>query len=210
VKSFKSFKVGLPYGWLGGGTVHLIVLREFLGYSFWTGDREVLFHRVTLPVQAANADPTGFIAPNWPNRYPWTNAVAIDPAGGVLRYPLPGTPEFSVQPTRVVSRLLLPVVTGAIAPFAGGTTRFDFLNSDEFDTGSPSAGNFATSLDVAWNSITQSGFQVNAGLVFEAPMQTLTADQLRIGGDTCSLQIVTPDGSVPAGSYIDFVRYGTL
>jgi hypothetical protein len=204
---FKEFKIGLPYGWLGGGTVYLLVLREHMGYAFWTGDKEVIFHRVTLPVLEAGANITTALVPNWPNRFPWTNAVAYDSVSG-KRFPLPGQPQFGVTPTRVVARYLLPAA--ATIPSGGIQTTFDFINTDDFDTGSVGEANIASALPVYWPGFTQSGLDLAGTGILECPIQTLNSDQIRIGGDSCSLVIISPDSSAPAGSFIDLVRYGTL
>ena len=79
--SFSGFRFGLPFGWLGGGAVKLMLLRTPDAHTLWNGFPEIIFHRFRTQIIAASAvpaDPTTLTPTpfyNWPKRFPWTHAI---------------------------------------------------------------------------------------------------------------------------------------
>jgi hypothetical protein len=202
---FKALQYGLPFGWLGGGLVHLLILRENFGDVLFTGNPEVVIQRQRMPVRAPASNPAS-IAPNWPLTFPWLNA--INNLGGSQ----PGAAVFSVTPTRIALRLR------SAPPGAGGVLRLFSWATDDFDAQNTALdvastydalGTSASILDVAFPSVTASAFQVGGVTVAEFPLVMYTANALRCGGPSAVVALVDI-GSVYANAYVDIVRYGVL
>lgn len=200
---FCGFTWGLPFGWLGGGLAHLIVIKERGGNAFWTDDPEVIFHRVTLPIYATTDNPA-VLMPNMPLRFPWQFANG-QRVSGVAAFP--GAPRVNVIPTKTIFRLRQAANT-----VGGATTRLLFVETDQFDGNGQGTyfANTASWVDLYWQVYAATGFQVNGTALSEYPTQTMTADTLRLGGDACALAIVSLDAAIPNTSFMDVIRYGKL
>ena len=215
--TFRSFRFGLPYGWLGGGLANMLVLREHVGYAFWTGEPEVLFHAVTVPVyQTTGAPAAAAVVPNWPTRFPWRQALSTF-SGGNVQFPLP--PALVVVPTKYVLRLRVAAIP------AGATIRLTLGQTRDFDTPIIAAGvnpqlpTYGTeialttqgaSYDLLWNAWAQSGLTIGGVAQVEYPMQTLAAELLRGGGDKAILTAVDLHNNLGSTQYLDIARYGRI
>lgn len=201
---FRGFKWGLPSGWLGGGLAHLIVIKEDRGSTFWTDDPEVIFHRVTLPIFQP-ADNPAVLPANWPLRFPWENAASATGPNGLTV--LSGTPRMAVTPTKTLFRLRLATLAKP------ATTRLLFTETDQFDGNGVNNYfiNTASWLDLFWQTYAPTGFTVNGVAYPEYPVQVLTGEACRLGGDSTALAIVdVSPAAIAEGSFMDIVRYGQL
>jgi hypothetical protein len=207
---FRSFKWGLPFGWLGGGLAQLYVICEKESGLFWTEAPEVVFHRLTLPIYETAANPAG-VAPNWPLRFPWPNATSL--ATGVAT-PQGDQPALAVCPTRIVLR---PRVTSILPANAPLTLRLSHWQSQDFDytfggTTNP-FGTTGTYFDTFWPTFVNSGFTIGGAAVIEWPAQTYDANIFKIGGDNAQVAVIDVANAlaaVPAQRFIDIVRYGRI
>ena len=83
---FEGFRFGLPFGWLGGGLVHLLIFQTPDADVLWHGNAELIFHRARYKINqpaeldAAIVNDAPF---NWPLRFPWPHAFrAVTPQKG--------------------------------------------------------------------------------------------------------------------------------
>lgn len=199
---FSGFEWGLPFGWLGGGNATIIVFRTSDADVDWSDRSELIFHRMRLPILAANAT----VAPssNWPTRFPWQYALSgIDATNS---YPQRGQPALAVAPTRTLLRLRMQTVSAAAAMrvFFTGTDAFD-----EDNTGNIVAGNPATAVDVQWSSWASVAVAGVYTQQFQTQMFTGELERLscNMGG---GVALVDLSGGVLTGQYVDVVRYGVL
>lgn len=193
--AFDGFRWGLPFGWLGGGVAHLLVLLTPDSRVDFSGAAEVIFHRVRVPVLDAGV--ALLTDANWPRRFPWPDAVAT--LGGVL-VDQRGDPLIAPVPTRVALRLRKDNLA---APAA---MRIIWTGTDDFDLGTITGavlGADLTYVDVNWPAITPS-----PPAAF--PLLTLQSPEVRLGGDLCTVNFVDLTGGDLTGTYVDVVRYGRI
>lgn len=196
---FIGFTWGLPFGWLGGGLARLVVFHTLEAQAFWTGNPEVIFHRVRIPIYQPSRLDSGDInnaRNNWPSRFPWTQAPAGQ--GGV------GT--IGVEPTRVLMALR------GISPLAAPVDmRLIYQGTNEFARSSTDAAVLTTPLyeDITWPSWTATGTSGN--LATQNPVLVLNSAIARLGADDGGIAAVDLSGSSALNNgYIDVVRYGRL
>ena len=105
---FQSFSWGLPFGWLGGGTVTIAVFQTPESWADWTPNNEMIFHRFRAQILAPGSIPAaGSITSwprNWPLRFPALNVQrgsSSIPQGGAPQITIsqPGTIEFNLHTT---------------------------------------------------------------------------------------------------------------
>lgn len=203
--TFKSFDWGLPFGWLGGGLAQLIVLCEEDAGLFWATEPEVIFHRMTLPIYETASNPLS-IAPNWPARFPWANAISNATAAAVAQG---DQPALVVKPTRTLLRPRVAALAGALA------LRMSFWQTEDLDytfggtlKTSAQTGSF---VDTNFAAFVNSGFTINGAGVIEWPEKSLTADVLPgIAGDNAIVAFIDTANALGAGQFIDVVRYGRI
>lgn len=192
---FSEFEWGLPFGWLGGGTSVLYVIHnEKADVTFPSVRPVVIFHRLQLTIVNGNVDAAPVI--NWPNQFPWSNAIRVS---GGNNQPQPAAPIFSVDPDVALFRLNL---TGFLAPV---TLTLQIRNVDAFDLKSDpdqTAGytNVNQFYDLTFNPV--------AGPNTPA-VAWLPAEVARLGGDSAAVSILDTAG-VLAGSTVDVIRYGRI
>ena len=181
---FSGFTYGLPFGWLGGGNVSLVVFRTPDAKVDWIDRSELIFHRQRVQILA----PAALVSRvNWPIAFPWANALQ-----GANSLPQGGTPNISVTPTRIAMALLLGTL-GAAA-----TMRMSFVNS-EFETTD-------VAYDVVWGTWASFG-----GTQYQ--LQFLPVEAFRLGGSACAMTAIDATGTLSGGAepvYVDIVRYGVL
>ncbi len=202
VGPFDGFKWGLPFGWLGGGVAHLLVLLTPDADVDFTGGRapEVLFHRLRLLIRDPAVPPAPLpTTPNWPLRFPWPSAVA---SLGAVLIDQRGEPSIAIAiPTRMVLRLR----EGALA--APDTMRMIWTSTDPFDVGGLSGlvvGTDTSYFDVAWPAN-------GLAAVPAFPVATLDGPENLLGGDFSYVTLwdFTPGGAL-VGEYVDIIRYGLI
>jgi len=193
--AFEGFKWGLPFGWLGGGVAHLLVMLTPDAEVDLPGQAEVVIHRVRLPVIA----PAGAFSAdtNWPLRFPWPDAIAT--LGGVL-VDQRGDPILSPKPTRTLLRLVNDTLA---APAA---MRIVWTATDDLDLGGISGevlSNNSSYLDMTWPAI---GVSPPAAY----PVITIEGPEVNLGGDFCKVTLFDIGGGEITGDSVDIVRYGLL
>lgn len=187
VGDFKSFEWGLPFGWLGGGTVLLYVLHtpeakvDFAGLS--TGP--VIFHRLRIPVEAVGANPT---PANWPGAFPWPSAArTIAPAmlqGGTAIVPL----------TMAHAMFRLGQVVEAPVPLVLVWTGADPL--DIGPTGAVAAG----------KTLYELTFPASIGASAAGAVAWIPPEVHELTGGATVMQVMDPSGTY-VGQTVDVVRY---
>lgn len=191
--AFDGFRWGLPFGWLGGGVAHLLVLLTPDSRVEFSGHTEVIFHRVRVPVLAADA--VALTDANWPLRFPWPDAVAT--LGGVL-VDQRGDPLIAPVPTRTLLRLRPDAPLAAPAAM-----RISWTNTDAFDLNA--AGTLTgdgSYVDVNWPA--------NAPPTSYFPLLSLDAQESHMGGDLCVVNFFDLNGDIGADAFVDVVRYGRI
>lgn len=195
---FSGFEWGLPFGWLGGGNVLLLVFRTMDAKAEWTDRSEVVFHRTRIPIVSPAAVPTA-PAFNWPTRFPWPHAVF-----GAEQLTQAGTPVLSVVPTRTMLSLRMSALASS------ATMRVYFVGSDELAEGPTGAVNLteAPSYDViwgVWSSIASANFPA------QFQFQYLPVELYRLGANDGGVVFVDGSGGLLlSGQFVDVVRYGVL
>lgn len=192
-KRFEGFDYGLPYGWLGGGTVTLFLFKTEGSEVWWNGEQsEVLFHRFRTTIRTEPATSPGLR--NWPDKFPWPQ---------MYRY-VAGGPQESQQgqPTLAISRhTRVALRLNSTADYTGDNEcSIVFWGSDDFSTG---ADGITTSnadyfsYDLAWPLV--------ANPILHLPSE--------IAAQACNqwgISIVAPIGSALIGQTVDICRYGIL
>lgn len=201
---FSGFTWGLPFGWLGGGSATLIVLRTAdAGVTWPTDHNEVIYHRIRLQIVQDTTLPVSggaYSGPlNWPQRFPWTQAVQ-----GANSLNQRGRPGIAVFPTRTALSLRMATV-------AGSTMRMYFIGTNDFDVGSTGVASMTgvRAVDIAWGMWAQQG---GAPAPFNSAFQTmmLTGEAERFAADAGAVALAAPAGSELVEDYVDIVRYGRL
>lgn len=199
--SFGGFEYGLPFGWLGGGSAMLIVMRTPDSDVFWTGNPEIIFHRTRLQIYAAGSAPLAAdVRLNWPKRFPWPNAEF-----GANNIKQSGLPAIGVSPTRTAFRLRM---TSLANP---ADMRAVFYGSNDFGWSSAGTATLTDTVfvDFTWGSYTQVGVAAPPGPYY--PSQITTGQLERFACDNGSVSLIDITGAATLeGQFVDVVRYGTL
>jgi len=202
--SFSGFQWGLPFGWLGGGSATLIVLRTPDAEVFWTGNPEIIFHRQRMRIYAPAALPNLATTPfyNWPKRFPWAQAQF-----GTNSLRQSGQPGLAVTPTRTAMRLnLIPLA-------ATNDVRLMFCGSNDFaeDANGAVVLTDLACVDMTWGTNAMIVGSVN--LVNQFPTQMLTGQVERFAADNGAMVMLDVTGGLSGGAEpvtVDVVRYGHL
>lgn len=203
---FDGVRYGIPFGWLGGGTVQLLIFTGPDARCDWSEHSEVIFHRERLKIyQPADLGTTVTQAPyNWPTAFPWTKAVA---GGGPTDVLQAGQPIIQVTPTRVLMAL-----RGVTSLASAASMVALFQGTDDFaldEDGVPDYTLPPVSAEVVWPSWTNYGggnFAINAPQLMQTEIWSRIS--ANVGGG-----VVLVDASGAAtlnNAYVDVVRYGRL
>lgn len=194
---FSGFEYGLPFGWLGGGNVLLVVLRTADANVDWGDDRvELIYHRTRMKIQAAP-----LVAPttpyNWPTRFPWPKA-----ASGSNALAQVGAPVLSVTPTRTLLRLRMSSLASA------ASMRAYFVGTDALDEDQNGTVGVTTPacVDVTWGSWAP----IAGDLPNQYQTQMFTGELERLGANNGWVLFVDGSAGLLANQYVDVVRYGVL
>lgn len=212
--AFQSFGWGLPFGWLGGGTVTIAVFQTSESWASWNPRPQVLFHRFTAQIYAPTGLPvaaslTGSWPRNWPMRFP----SLLTRRGTAPTVNQGGAPQIAIsEPGQVVLRLRTTVGSPSqMKAFFYHTTDFSDelsaqpnpipLDSVEFTV--PARTPYALTADYTeWTT-------------FNAPeiLSRLGCDGNGRINNTASLvagvAFVSDDPALQ-GQYVDVLRYGYL
>lgn len=207
---FAGLDYGLPFGWLGGGVANLFVAQTpDSEFNLGGGAAEVIFHRARYAIkQPADLTAGGSFnnAPkNWPNRFPWINAVR-----GSSSLQQQGPPQITVSPTRT-----LFVLRGIDDTTIMTSCRVRAIFQATNDVGIDSAGDpILTNPFMQFLSFDLAASVGTSGNLATQNMATMMVNGIfdRIGADEGGIVFV--DASDPAasleGSFIDVVRYGRI
>src|SRR5258708_494988 len=209
--AFDGFRFGIPFGWLGGGMVTLVVFQTPDADTLWHGNPEIVFHRMTVPIkQGTDLTAGGNFnnAPrNWPLRFPWSQALQ-----GLSQVPQKGSAVISVNPTKVILVLRGTTGGGFNALAQPAQLRILFHSSNDFAL--DSTGAVQNTLqpvfeDVVWNAFSSTGASGN--LVNQNPGLVLTGLTSRLAADDGGVVFldISP-GALLNGLFVDVARYGTL
>jgi len=200
-KPFESFKWGLPFGWLGGGTATLMVFPSPEAEISWDGRPEIIFHRQTL-VLGASSDDAPAAAP-WPTRFPSASVFRHNGAASVRQA---GLPSMCVEPTRTLLRLRKDGEALA-TPYS---MRCYFKGIEAFDCdGEGGIAENVSFVDLSWPSFNE----LSATGTF--PVLEFTSGPLvRFGSESFGngvYFVAHPDGDAVIGNlFVDVLRYGRL
>lgn len=211
---FEGIRYGLPFGWLGGGTVQLRIFPEKDDKALFIGaGAETMFHRIRLPIWAVTDNPLVAIgaqrgvSANWPIQFPWINAF------NRVNSPQNGQPSVVVDPTKIVIRLRKAALAAA------SRVRLLLLQTDDFDLQSDGAtyDGIATSgtwVDFQFPATTASGVQINGVATAEFPIVTLDDEVMRVGGGSALAICIDMDGTIVstlgAPVFVDIERFGLI
>lgn len=195
---FSGFSFGLPFGWLGGGTVSLILFRTSDAWVDWPGSlNEYVFHRTRMKIVDAAAL-AGTPAYNWPIRFPWAQAQF-----GASALSQRGSPGLVVTPTQTIVRLRVATITAAV------TMRSLFVGTNDYAQGSTGTIDLTdvAAYDVIWGTWAQLGGGAGPGVQY--PTQVLGGEWARLSAENGGLMLCSSDAAL-IDQYVDIVRYGRL
>lgn len=198
--NFSSFRMGLPFGWLGGGVATLYVLSASDAAVSWQGSSpEILFHRQRMQIIAPVALPAN--APkNWPLRFPWTQAQR-----GATPIPQKGQAILGIgEPTKVL--MSLRNATQATAD----TMRILIQSSNDFDVDSAGAqvSTPVRFVDYVWGSYGANGGAGNLGTNY--PLDFAPEMLVRLAADDGGVTLVDMSAGTLTNAFVDICRYGKL
>lgn len=203
--TFSGFEYGLPFGWLGGGSALLVVMRTPDAQVAWNAVPEVIFHRMRLQIVTNTEIPVAAsVAPNWPLRFPWPYATS-----GASNLAQKGQPGIAVSPTKVALRLRLGQLTPDPADM-----RMLFYGTNDFDLAAD--GTIASAVISGFQDMTWGSFQTYAGSTGvgtnQFPTQTFgeNTQLARFACDEGGAVIFTDQTGLIDGEYVDVVRFGRL
>lgn len=202
--SFSGFQFGLPFGWLGGGSVLLVVLRTPDARVLWNSHPEVIYHRMRLQIVAPASIPTAAaVVPNWPHRFPWPFAVR-----GSNNLTQRGQPALSVTPTNTALRLR--VADMSLAP---ADMRCLFYGTNDFDldlNGAIASATVSGFEDITWEQTNTYAGSVGVGTT-QYQTQFFSDSQLtRFAADEGGALVLTSTDARLQSQYVDICRYGKL
>lgn len=198
---FSGFDYGLPFGWLGGGNVTLLVLRSPDADVEFIDRTELIFHRQRAKVLALADVPdpadTANWPYNWPTAFPWAHAYrdTIPQQGkqGLL----------NVSPTRIAMSLRDTEIEGAY------TMRCLYAGTDDFSLDETGLVDLTDvrAYDVTWG---QWSNLATAFLATQNQYQFLPPEAFVLAANSGALILVETEPDTLAGKYVDIVRYGVL
>lgn len=205
--SFSGFEFGLPFGWLGGGSVMLVVLRTPDAMVCWNSSPEVIYHRMRLQIVAPASIPVfGSIAPNWPHRFPWP--FALSSANNLSQR---GQPALAVSPTKVAMRLRVADMSAGTADvrcLLYGTNDFDLDVLGQLSTPATVSCGYQ---DITWGTNSTYAGSTGVGTTqYQTQIWDMPNQLVRFAGDEGGALVMTSNDARLQGQYTDVVRYGRL
>lgn len=198
--NFSTFKMGLPFGWLGGGMATVYVLPSSDAKVDWVGEApEIIYHRQRMQIVAPAALPANARF-NWPLRFPWTQALR-----GATAISQAGKPIVGIaRPTRVLMSLRLASL-GAAA-----TMRIIYQGTNDMDLTSAGAviATPARFTEYVWGQYAANGGAGNLSLNY--PVVEMNGEIVRLAADDGGVQLVDMSASALTNAFCDVVRYGIL
>ena len=211
---FSGFKVGLPFGWLGGGAAQVVIGKTPSAEVRWSAGTEVVIQRQRVLLQADGNNPTFSLGR--PTGFPWKNALRYNATTPTAPFPQGSDAVISAVPTR--TELKLRVTTLA----ADSLIVMLVKNSQAFDTGPgdpPTLSNEVEAIPILIPKIVGSAaYMPTVGFSFPIQGAQLAAagqgDHLPgvlLAGDDATFCLMNESGNAALnGVYVDMVRYGLI
>jgi hypothetical protein len=202
---FIGLTYGIPFGWLGGGLVRLLVYQHPETVVKFADVRpEVILQRQRMKI--VNDALVGGLttAYNWPNKFPWTNAIRV--TGGVNFSQAGGASLHSI-PTRTEFRLRVPNLAAA------ATMRIVWTRTDTFDLGGATGTTLDTSSTTYYDYTWPANVNGSGGAATSQVYSTfaLSGNDQPYGGDNCAVFLLDMSGTgALTNAQVDITRYGRL
>lgn len=202
--AFTGFNWGLPFGWLGGGTITLFIFKTPEAKVKWDGVQpEILFHRFRTVIRdgAAIAPPANSVV-NFPTKFPWAKQYQWQQlADSEIQQ---GQPILSISE---ITRTILRLQQGATVITGSQLMRMVWFGSDVFSIGSD--GVLAVQVDKIFQDLYWPD-NVVAGLDVADPLIELPRSLAAIGCNEYGVNFFAPTGSPLIGLDVDVARWGRL
>lgn len=202
--AFTGFNWGLPYGWLGGGTVTLFIFKTHEAKVKWDGIQpEILFHRFRTVIRdGASIAPVANGVVNFPTKFPWAKQYQWQ--GGANSEIQQGQPILSISE---ITRTILRLQQGATVITGDQLMRMVWFGSDAFSIGAD--GITAVQADKVFYDLNWPD-NVVAGMDVADPLLTLPRELAAVGCNQYGINFYAPTASALIGLNVDVVRWGRL
>lgn len=219
---FSGFNVGLPFGWLGGGSAQLVIMKTPSAAVWWSFSSEVVIQRQRVVIQADGAAPTFSLG--LPTGFPWKNALRYNPTTPTQPFPQGADALISASPTRTEMKLRL-AGAGAFPLAADALLLMLVKNSQAFDTGPGDPATLSGDVEAVPilfpKSIGTAPYFPTAGFSFPVPGAALNptaplgygnhSPGVLLAGDDATFCILNESGNANlTGLFVDIVRYGLI
>jgi hypothetical protein len=211
---FGGFDAGLPFGWLGGGTAQLVIMKTPEAAVWWAPGAEVVIQRQRVLIQADGATPTFSLG--LPTGFPWKNALRYNATTPTAPFPQGGGAIIAASPTRTELKLRLTTLA------ANALVMMLVKNSQAFDTGPgdpATLSNDVEAVPILFPAIVGSapymptvGFtKPITGAQLAAAGQGGESPGVLLAGDDATFCILNESGNADlTGAFVDIVRYGMI
>lgn len=211
---FSGVRVGLPFGWLGGGSAQLVVGKTQEAQVWWSSGTEVVIQRQRVVIQADGAGPTFSLG--LPTGFPWKNAQRYNATTPTSPFPQGGAAIISASPTRTELRLRLTTLA------ADALVMMLVKNAQAFDTSAGSPATLSGSVQavpVLFPKIVgAAAYFPTVGFSFPITGAQLAAagqgghsPGVLLAGDDASFCLLNESGNAALnGAFVDIIRYGLI
>ncbi len=214
---FSGLDCGLPFGWLGGGTAQLVIMKTPEAAEWWAPGAEVVIQRLRMIIQADGAAPT--FRYGLPTGFPWKNALRYNTASPTTPFPQGGSAIIHAIPTRTELKLRLTVLAAdaLVNVIISNSSPFDEDNADP-----PTLSGEEEVVPVLFPKIVGAfAYYPTAGFSFPVPGGALSPSAplgygnhspgVLLAGDDATFAVMNESGNAAlTGAYVDIVRYGLI
>jgi hypothetical protein len=212
---FSGLDVGLPFGWLGGGSAQLVIMKTPAAAVWWSFSSEVVIQRQRVVIQADGAAPTFSLG--LPTGFPWKNALRYNATTPTAPFPQGADAIIAASPTRTELKLRLTTLA------ADARVLMLVRNSQAFDTGPgdpATLSNEVEAVPILFSAIIGAfayfptvgfSFPVNGVQGAGATGQGDHYPGVLLAGDDATFCILNESGNAAlTGAFVDIVRYGLI
>ena len=212
---FSGLDVGLPFGWLGGGSAQLVIMKTPQAAVWWAFSSEVVIQRQRIVIQADGAAPTFSLG--LPTGFPWKNALRYNAADPTAPFPQGADAIIAASPTRTELKLRLTTLA------ADARVLLLVRNSQAFDVGPgdpATLSNDVEAVPILFSAIIGAflyfptvgfSFPVNGVQNAAATGQGDHYPGVLLAGDDATFAVLNESGNAAlTGAFIDIVRYGLI
>jgi len=217
---FSGLDVGLPFGWLGGGSAQLVIMKTPAAAVWWSFSSEVVIQRQRVVIQADGAAPTFSLG--LPTGFPWKNALRYNATTPTAPFPQGADAIIAASPTR--TELKLRLAGGGAFPLAADALLLMLVrNSQFFDTGPgdpATLSNEVEAVPILFRATTGTApFFPTSGFSFpiDGIQNAATTGRgchnpgVLLAGDDATFCITNVSGNAAlTGLFIDIARYGLI